>query len=96
MQDLEKVFEGGVGARIRNERQSIVWQEFCVLAQDGTPSLQVLLEGMPPLVQFYLFLRKDCAWTGKQIYFGLSSNAQQKSLCKSFLHLKNFVCVTMN
>lgn len=50
MQDLEKVFEGGVGARIGNERQSIVWQEFRVLAQDGTPSLQVLLERTPPLV----------------------------------------------
>lgn len=78
--DLEKIFEGGVDARIGNERQSIVRQELCVLAQDCAASLQVLLEGLLPLVQFNLVLDKDYAF-----YLGLSRNSQHNLL---FLHLK--------
>lgn len=65
MQDLEKVLEGGVDARIRNERQSIIREELCVLAQNRTPGLQVLLERRPSLIQFSLVLDKDYAFGSK-------------------------------
>lgn len=65
MQDLEKVLEGGVDARIGNERQSIIREELCVLAQDCTPGLQVSLERRPSLIQFGLVLDKDYAFASK-------------------------------
>lgn len=65
MQDLEKVFEGGVDARIGNERQSIIRKELCVLAQDRTPGLQVLFKRRPSLIQFSLVLDKDDAFSSK-------------------------------
>lgn len=65
VQDLEKVFEGGVDARIWNERQSIIREELCVLAQDRTPGLQVLLERRPSPIQFSLVLDKDYAFASK-------------------------------
>lgn len=68
VQHLEKVFEGGVDAGIRNERQSTIREELCVLAQDRTPGLQVLLEGRPSLIQFCLVLDKKNPLASKQVY----------------------------
>lgn len=66
VQDLKKFSEGGVDARIGNERQSIIREELCVLAQDRAPGLQVLLERRPSLIQFSLVLDKDYAFTSNK------------------------------
>lgn len=101
--DLEKGFEGRVDARIGNERQSIVRQELCVLAQDCATSLQVLLEWVPPLVQFSLvldrhlpanrFIRVIKKLSAKLVMEKLS--LLFKSKCSSYLTHHPCVRVTM-
>lgn len=65
---LEKVFEGGVGRGVGNERQGIVRQELCGLAQCCSSSLQVLLEVGNPLFKLGSVLETDSSAQMKLIY----------------------------